>query len=63
LVEEGTKTEWVITGEAILQNHKYGRKDEGVVNKTRFCHINGNLSAEVHKRKFVLIHCNAEIHP
>jgi hypothetical protein len=44
---------WVITGEATLQNHKYGRKDEGVVNKTRFYHINGNLGAEIHNRNCV----------
>jgi hypothetical protein len=38
----------VTTGEATMQNHWYGRKDEGVVNKTRFYHINGHLGGETH---------------
>jgi len=40
----------VTTGEATMQNHEYGRKNEGVVNKTRFYHINGHLRAEIHNR-------------
>jgi len=41
---------WVTTGETTMHNHEYGRKDEGVVNKTRFYHINGHLRAEIHNR-------------
>jgi hypothetical protein len=47
LLEEGTKTKWVITGEATMQNDEYGRMDEGVVNKTRFYHTNGHLRVEI----------------
>jgi hypothetical protein len=50
LLEEGTKTKWVITGEANMKDHEYGRTDEGVVNKTRLCHINGYLTAEINNR-------------
>jgi membrane-anchored protein YejM (alkaline phosphatase superfamily) len=50
LLEEGTKTKWVITGEANVKNPEYGRMDEGVVNKTRFYQINGHLGAEIHNR-------------
>jgi hypothetical protein len=49
-LEERTKTKWVVTGEATMQNHEYGRTDEGVVNKTRLYHINGHLTAEIHNR-------------
>jgi len=52
LLEEGTKTKLFITGEVTMQNHEYGRKDEGVLNKTRFYHINGHLGAEIHNRNF-----------
>jgi hypothetical protein len=55
LLEEGTKTKWVITGEAMMQNNEYGRKDGGVLNKTRFYHINGHLRADT-QQKFLLIH-------
>jgi hypothetical protein len=50
LLEEGRKMKWVITGEATMQNHEYGRKDGGVVNKTRFYHIRRHFAAEINNR-------------